>query len=56
MNKKLEKTWFENYERLLVKWKELKDFAGRFYPETEIVSINPVGLKNIFLDIYQNRE
>lgn len=36
------------------KWKELKKFAEIFYPDTEIVSINPVGLKGIFRDIYQN--
>lgn len=36
------------------KWLELKRFAEVFYPDTEIVSINPVGLKGIFRDIYQN--
>ena len=35
------------------KWLELKEFAKFFYPETEIVSINPVGLKGIFTDVYQ---
>ncbi len=30
----------------------MKDFARIHYPETEIISINPVGLKGIFKDIY----
>lgn len=34
-------------------WTKLKKFADKFYPETEIISINPVGLKGIFKDIYQ---
>lgn len=35
-------------------WKKLKEFASIYYPETEIISINPVGLKGVFKDIYQN--
>lgn len=35
------------------KWRELKVFADTFYPDVEIVSINPVGLKGIFRDEYQ---
>lgn len=35
------------------KWLELKEFAGYYYPDTEIVSVNPVGLKGLFRDIYQ---
>lgn len=31
----------------------LKDFAEKHYPDTEIISINPVGLKGLFTDIYQ---
>ncbi len=34
-------------------WKELKEFAETYYPETEIVSVNPVGLKGFFKDMYQ---
>ena len=34
-------------------WKKLNFFANRYYPDTEIISINPVGLKGIFKDIYQ---
>lgn len=28
----------------------IKEFAARYYPEAEIVSINPVGLKGLFID------
>ena len=34
-------------------WKKLKAFAQEFYPETEIISVNPVGLKGIFTDLEQ---
>ncbi len=37
------------------KWVELKRFAEVFYPDTEIISINPVGLKGLFRDIYQDK-
>ncbi len=33
-------------------WIELKSFAELYYPDTEIISVNPVGLKGIFKDIY----
>lgn len=40
-------------DRTIQKWCELKEFATAFYPDTEIISINPVGLKGIFKDEYQ---
>jgi hypothetical protein len=33
-------------------WQKFKEFAQIYYPSTEIVSINPVGLKGMFKDIY----
>ncbi|HNW25853.1 MAG TPA: hypothetical protein PKI94_03590 [Candidatus Gastranaerophilaceae bacterium] len=33
-------------------WQAMKEFANLYYPETEIISINPVGLKGLFQDIY----
>ena len=33
-------------------WIKFKDFVEEYYPETEIISVNPVGLKGIFTDIY----
>lgn len=34
-------------------WQEVKKFADIYYPDTEIISVNPVGLKGIFTDLYQ---
>lgn len=31
-------------------WLRLRDFARDFYPDVEIISINPVGLKGVFRD------
>lgn len=36
-------------------WKNLKTFQEIHYPDTEIISVNPVGLKGIFKDLYTNR-
>ena len=33
-------------------WKELKRFAEVYYPTTEIISVNPVGLRGMFKDLY----
>ncbi len=33
-------------------WKRLKIFVETYYPDTEIISVNPVGLKGIFHDVY----
>lgn len=33
-------------------YKNLKKFAQLYYPETEIISVNPVGLKGMFRDVY----
>ncbi len=37
----------------LGKWKIFKEWAATAYPETEIISINPIGLKGVFTDLYQ---
>lgn len=34
---------------------KLKKFANTYYPKTEIISVNPVGLKGIFKDIYTDK-
>jgi hypothetical protein len=33
-------------------WEKIRDFAQTMYPEIEIISINPIGLKGMFKDIY----
>ena len=37
--------WIDGYKRL-------KKFVKQHYPDTEIVSVNPVGLKGMFRDVY----
>ena len=37
---------------LKVGYARTKMFAKRYYPETEIISINPVGLRGLFKDVY----
>lgn len=42
------------HSTLIAPWKALKLFADNHFPETEIVSVNPIGLKGLFRDYYQN--
>lgn len=54
-----EKKWMDNWwkqeaEKMRLKWNEFKEFAHLYYPDTKIYSINPVGLRGLFEDIYQN--
>lgn len=45
--------WPDYYVQNLINgWEKFKDFASRFYPDVDIVSINPVGLKGLFRDMY----
>lgn len=37
---------------MVERYRMTKEFAQMHYPETEIVSINPVGLKGMFRDVY----
>lgn len=41
-----------NDENNIKGYEQLKQFAQMYYPETEIISVNPVGLKGIFKDVY----
>ncbi len=41
-----------NPEKIQKTYQMFKNFAKVYYPEIEIVSINPVGLKGVFEDIY----
>ena len=45
-----------SYSYMIEPWKELKKFVDIYYPDVEIISVNPVGLKGIFTDLYQNEE
>lgn len=40
-------------DRAISQWKELKIFRNTYYPDTKFISVNPVGLRNVFdEDIY----
>ncbi len=39
-------------DNVLIGWSRIKAFAEICYPETEIVSINPIGLRGLFRDVY----
>lgn len=47
-----QKTASNNIDFWMIGYKKMKEFAAHFYPETEIISINPVGLKGLFRDVY----
>ena len=38
--------------KMLTGYKKLKKFVGIYYPDIEIISVNPVGLKGLFKDVY----
>ena len=43
-------TWKNNLKPARRQWKQLRTFAQIYYPDTKIISINPVGLRGIFTD------
>lgn len=45
-----------NIRKLKVGYSRMKMFARQYYPDTEIISINPVGLKGLFRDVYTSDE
>lgn len=44
-------TNFLKPDRIISAYKKFKEFAKKYYPDIEIISINPVGLKGIFRDM-----
>lgn len=54
-----EEKYFFSIEQINAEWirgyKHIKAFAERVYPDMEIISVNPVGLKGIFHDMYTER-
>ena len=41
-----------HWKKMIEGYKKFKKFAQIYYPETEIISVNPVGLKGLFRDVY----
>ena len=52
----MESRWTNLTKDLLRRWSEIKEFAKIYYPDTEIISVNPVGLKGMFKDWCQEEE
>ena len=48
-----DKSKSDNLSYLIEPWKKFKEFVQIYYPETEIISVNPVGLRGLFTDIDQ---
>lgn len=44
------------YDNMYQGWLEMKKFIRGHYPDVEIISVNPVGLKGMFKDYYQKGE
>ena len=43
---------FDLYNTQKQGWLKVKEFRDNYYPNTEIISVNPVGLKGVFRDVY----
>ena len=41
-----------NVQNVKIGYARIKMFARLYYPDTEIISINPVGLRGLFRDAY----
>lgn len=46
------KDFCSDRDKIIYGWEQIKKFANKKYPDIEIVSINPVGLKSLFKDVY----
>lgn len=47
-----EASGFPNGDKVKVLYARMKMFNRKYYPETKIISINPVGLRGLFQDVY----
>ena len=43
----------QNADYSIQYWQQLKEFANLYYPDTKIISVNPVGLRGLFKDLDQ---
>lgn len=53
-DKFLYENWKNNLNMIRQQWMNLRQFAQVYYPETKIISVNPVGLRGIFTDLEQS--
>lgn len=40
-------------DKVKMGWVKMRDFIHAYYPDVEVISINPVGLKGLFRDVYE---
>lgn len=45
-----------NFNKMMLGWNNVKELNYNYYPDTKIISINPIGLKGMFKDIYTNND
>ena len=41
-----------NFTANIIMWKKMKEYIDEYYPDIEVISVNPVGLKGLFKDVY----
>lgn len=41
-----------HFEMVYANWKRMKEHIETYFPDIEVISINPIGLKGIFKDVY----
>jgi FkbM family methyltransferase len=51
-NQKYDGEHFHQYQDYIDRWKSFKIYVNTYYPDVEIISINPVGLTGMFKDVY----
>lgn len=51
-NKNIQQAAWAGYQETLKSYPMIKKFAQIYYPDIEIISVNPVGLKGLFRDVY----
>lgn len=44
---------YSDHPNLLLKWSKMKNFISKYYSDVNIYTINPLGLKGYFNDVYQ---
>lgn len=44
--------WINSNQQLIKGWEKIKVFSQIYYPNTEIISINPKKLKGLFIDVF----
>ena len=49
---KIDEEQHDDYSWMIPAWKKFAKFAHSYYPDIDVISINPVGLRGVFKDAY----